>query len=317
MLGIVGQSVLLGIDSLVPSLANVNPIETVRLMNADYSHWYVDRNVLSNNPIDIPTEWSGSSVMNAIFETLNAGNLSYLSQQIDKILVKRQRIDEPYAESTWTTLFEIPIEPTQQSRLTFTVNDFTNVYGATYVYQLVPVIVQGEASREGTGQNSKEVKSVFDGVFICSRDDFVKLYAGVEYGNMTTNQITGVHQTLGSQYPIVVANSKINYHNGSIAGTVVNKDYGKADTNGVRSGLDEQKIIQARKELDEFLVDKSPKIVKDSAGNAWLVVFTDNVDYTFFNAWGKSLGNISASWTEIGDPTSNRDLSRTGFTGEV
>lgn len=317
MIGVIGQSVLLGVDSLVPTLANVNPIETVKLMNADYSHWYVDRNLLSNDPISIPDEWSGSTIMNAIFYTLNAGNLSYLSEHIDSILIKRKRIDSPYAESTWTTLFEIPIEATQQSRLTFTVNDFTNVYGATYVYQLVPVITQGDVSLEGTGQNSAEVTSLFNGVFICSRDNFIKLYAGVEYGSMTTNQITGVHQTLGSKYPIVVANSNVNYHEGSISGTVVNTDYGEIGTDGTRVGLNEQKIIKARKELDAFLTDKTPKILKDSAGNAWLIIFTDNVDYSFFNEWGKSLGSISAAWTEIGDPTVQKDLNRTGFAGEV
>lgn len=318
MVGILGQSVLLGADAIVPMLNNVSPLQIVELRNGNFDYINITKNLLSDLPTSIPVEWSSNTIMNCTFDNLQAGNLEYLSDNINKILVKRKRTDEPYNESTWTTLFEIPVY--DQSNLNFVVNDFTNVYGATYVYQLVPVIIQEQGGIqievEGLGQDSKEIESLFGGVFICDSETFVRLYAGVSYGDMQTTQITGIHQTLSGKYPIIVANSNVNYHSGSVSGTILNEDYEQiSDDSSNRVGLDRIKIVKARKEVDKFLTNKKPKILKDDNGNIWLVIFVDNVNYSWYNEWGRGLGDISASWVEIGDATSGTDLYRTNILG--
>ena len=259
MVGILGQSVLLGADAIVPMLNNVSPLQIVELRNGNFDYINITKNLLSDLPTSIPVEWSSNTIMNCTFDNLQAGNLEYLSDNINRILVKRKRTDEPYNESTWTTLFEIPVY--DQSNLNFVVNDFTNVYGATYVYQLVPVIVQEQGGIqievEGLGQDSEEIESLFGGVFICDSETFVRLYAGVSYGDMQTTQITGIHQTLSGKYPIIVANSNVNYHSGSVSGTILNEDYEQiSDDPSNRVGLDRIKIVKARKEVDEFLTNK-------------------------------------------------------------
>lgn len=314
MIGIVGQSILLGVDGAIPTMANVLPIQEVTLRNADFSYLHVTKNLLNSLPTSIPMSWVSSTIMDATFNNLNAGNLDFLSDNINKLIVQRSRTDS--GDGSWVTLFEIPIE--NQSELSFTVNDFTNISGATYVYKIVPILNQSGVEVEGVGSISEEVESLFDGVFICTSDDFVKLYAGVKYNDMQAVQITGVHQTLNNKYPIIVSNSKIGYHTGGLSGTILNKDYGEIDVeSGTRIQLDSKKMVQRRKEVEDFINNKHPKILKDSDGNAWLVIFTDNINYSFFNDWGKSLGDMSMSWTEIGNPEDERDLRRTGFVGGV
>lgn len=320
MVGIVGQSVLLGADAIVPMLNNVYPLQIVEMRNGNFDYLHITKSLLNDFPVSIPLQWTANTIMNCTFDNLQAGNLEYLSDSISKILVKRKRTDEPYNETTWTTLFEIPVY--DQSNLSFVINDFTNAYGATYVYQLVPVIVQEQGGVqievEGLGQDSEEIESKFGGVFICDNDSFVRLYAGVTYGDMQTTQITGVHQTLGGKYPIIVANSNVKYHTGSVSGTILNQDYGQPnEDSSAIVGLDRVKIVKARQEVDEFLTNKKPKILKDDNGNMWLVIFVDDVNYTWFNEWGRGLGDISANWIEIGDATSGTDLRRTHILGGV
>jgi hypothetical protein len=135
---------------------------------------------------------------------------------------------------------------------------------------------------------------------------------------MQTTQITGVHQTLGGKYPIIVANSNVKYHTGSVSGTILNQDYGQPnEDSSAIVGLDRVKIVKARQEVDEFLTNKKPKILKDDNGNMWLVIFVDDVNYAWFNEWGRGLGDISANWIEIGDATSGADLRRTHILGGV
>ena len=315
MIGIVGRGVLLGVDSIIPNSNNITNIDVVELSGGIFEYLNAVRSVYDDYPVSIPVDWVGTTIMNCTFNSLNAGNLDFAFDNISKILIQRKRIDAPYNEPTWTTLFEVPI--VDQANLNFTFNDITNVNGATYQYQLVPVAIQEQGGIdieiEGVGEPSEEVLSSFDGVFICDANTFIKLYAGVEYGSMQTIQVVGTHQTLGNKYPIVVANSNTNYHTNSISGTILNKNYGEQNEDGTYIGLNRQKIVEAREELDKFLTNKKPKIIKDSNGNIWLVIFTDNINYSFFNEWGQGLGDISATWTEIGDAKLGKDIRRVGI----
>lgn len=316
MVGILGGSVMLGIDSLAPTLANVTPIENVILRNGDFDYLNAQQGLLNNLPTSIPLEWAGNTIMNTDFDSLNAGSISYAIENISKFTVERRRVDSPYQETTWTKLFEIPVDDIED--LNFTVYDFTNIHNATYIYRIVPYVIQGGQELEGTANESAEILSQFDGVFLCDRDSFVKLYAGVEYGSMNLTQITGVHPTLNNKYPIIVTNSNINYRTGNIDGVILNEDYGEFNyMTGTYNQLDRQKIVAARQNIESFLTNKKPKIIKDSNGNIWLVIFTDDVNFNFFNQWGMGLCDFSANWTEIGDATSENDLERTKLLGGV
>ena len=259
--------------------------------------------------IDTPTLGEATIVNNACDGYINV--ISNLSEEYDEsitnILVKRQDVAD--VSGTWLTLYSQPI--TQESDMDFTFIDFTNQYGKTYKYALVPLLIQQqsgvEVEVEGGYTVSDEVQSIFDGVFIADSTGSQKCKANVGYGNVDMNQVVGSITPIGAKYPIVITNSQNQYHNGSISGTIVPDDY---YFNGNLSRID---MVNKRDELEQFLTNKRAKIIKDWNGNIWLVMIMDNVSCTFNNNYGMGIVNFSTSWVEVGDPTNQQDLQATGL----
>lgn len=63
MVGILGQSVLLGADAIVPMLNNVSPLQIVELRNGNFDYINITKNLLSDLPTSIPVEWSSNTIM--------------------------------------------------------------------------------------------------------------------------------------------------------------------------------------------------------------------------------------------------------------
>ena len=231
---------------------------------------------------------------------------SYLSN-INRILVKRKDVND--VTGTWLILFSIPIS--QASDMNFTVIDFYNQCGKTYQYALVPIIVQMqsgvEVEIEGGYTVSDSIESVFDDVFIVDNTNSQKLKAGVGYNDVTTNQDVGVIVPIGGKYPIIVTNSRVQYHTGSIFAQILPENYYTV------YDLDRISMVNRRILIENFLTNKSPKILKDWNGNIWLIMITDNVNVSFTNEWGMGIGTFSASWTEIGDVKNQEDLENSGL----
>ena len=323
------------------------------------SSYYVVVDVVSTEGMTKRAQ-SGTFFVNAGGTTLDAAEavnnacggyiniISSLSSQYDssikKVLVKRKDAEDVNAQ--WLTLFSIPI--TQASDMDFTVVDFYNAYGTTYVYAIVPVflqtqIISGEPVQvevEGGYTQSDEVLSIFDGVFVADNTGIQKFVAGVNYGGMELHQAVGSIETIGNQYPVIVSNSHMNYHTGSIGayalGDGLYKQTGQFRSEYIRTSehgfletatgnyitaaveshtgeLNRQEIVALRKKIEEFLVNKSPKIIKDWNGNIFLVIFTGNVALNFSNEWGMGMVSFSSDWTEIGQSDDQYDLENCGL----
>lgn len=259
--------------------------------------------------IDTPTLGKATVVNNACDGYISViSNLSdQYSASITNILVKRQDVAD--VSGTWLTLYSQPI--TQASDMNFTFIDFTNQYGKTYKYALVPLLTQTQSGVdvevEGGYTVSNKVQSIFDGVFIVDSTSSQKCKANVGYGNVDMNQTVGTITPIGAKYPIVITNSQNQYHNGSIFGTIVPDDY---YFNGNLSRVD---MVNKRDELEQFLTNKRAKIIKDWNGKIWLVMIMDNVSCTFNNNYGMGIVNFSTNWVEVGDPTNQQDLQATGL----
>ena len=259
--------------------------------------------------IDTPTLGEATVVNNACDGYISV--ISNLSEEYDEsitnILVKRQDVAD--VSGTWLTLHSQPI--TQASDMDFTFIDFTNQYGKTYKYALVPLLTQTqsgvEVEVEGGYTVSDEVQSIFDGVFIADSTGSQKCKANVGYGNVDMNQVVGSITPIGAKYPVVITNSQNQYHNGSISGTIVPDDY---YFNGNLSRID---MVNKRNELERFLTNKRAKIIKDWNSNIWLVMITDNIGCNFNNNYGMGMVNFNANWVEVGDPTNQQDLQATGL----
>ena len=236
----------------------------------------------------------------------NSGDVSVTYNiPITKLLVKRQ--DTADISGKWLTLYSQPI--TQASDMDFTFIDFLNQYGKTYKYALVPLLTQEqsgvEVEVEGGYTVSDEVVSIFDGVFVADNTAIYKLKAGVNYGDLSKVQEVGSINTIGSKYPIIVSNSKVDYRTASLSATIVADDY---YNNGNLNRMD---MVQKRELMELFFTNKRAKILKDWNGNIWLVVFTDNINITFINEYGMGIATLTAAWTEIGDVTNEEDLQNT------
>ena len=298
--------------------------------------------------VNAPTLGEATVVNNACDGYISVtSNLSAsYSSDIKKILVKR--LDKSKATNTWLTLFSIDV--TQASDMNFTVIDFYNRYGKEYQYALVPVMVQNQGTVqnpiyveiEGGYTLSGVVKSKFNGVFIADNTAIQKLQAQVGYSGVNVVQDVGVINTMGGQYPAIVSNSITKYRTGTIYADVFHEgfysttDYAVLeeliDSDGVnfitsqgeilvalnsipaaQNRWDRTAMVAAREAMEEFLTNKSPKILKDWNGNIWLVMFTSEIDLTFVNEWGMGIASFSATWTEVGNAEDQYDLQNSGL----
>lgn len=264
------------VDPVVPTLASVN---------------------VSNN------------ACNGVIDIIVHADASYTSD-ITTVLVKRRDVDD--IEAKWLTLCSVPIERADDMDFTFT--DFLNQHGKTYEYAAVPVIQQNQGGVwvgiEGGYVASEPIYSSFDGVFITDGKSSQRLKARVGYDNGSYIQSTGTIETIGNKYPIVVTNSNLGYYSGSLSAQVVTSDF---YTSGDRNIYDRLDMVIQRQILQGFLTNKHPKVLKDWNGNIWLVMFVDNVSFSFDNNYGMGMASISTSFVEIGDVNNYDDLVDTGM----
>lgn len=275
--------------------------DEVTLSNGIFDHWNVSEDVSKPYSSEIPTIWDLLTVMNANFNgNINAGNIDYSLSEINGFKIKRRRT----TEFDWVTLKYIPIKDLDD--LSFVFNDNLAASGYDYEYAFVPVIgdIEGDYI-------SNTIGSKFEGVFICDQDTIYKFFAGVRYGTNQKVQKIGVFEPYGRKYPVIVSNGLVSYETGSLSGTVLPSDYMKTNK------MDRLKITEEKKALFEFLVNKKAKILKDWNSNSWLLCITGNPSAEYDSEYGMGKIDVSAEWTEVGDPENQKDLYRNGMVDEV
>ena len=72
-------------------------------------------------------------------------------------------------------------------------------------------------------------------------------------------------------------------------------------------------ITKEKEAILKFLMNKKPKIIKDTNGNNWLVYFTGNPSMSYNNNYGQGMVKVNAEWTEVGDPNDKTDLYENGL----
>lgn len=235
------------INALDNAPSNVESINNVKLTNAIFEHFNVTQNINTEVNTSIPTAWDYDTILDANFEnSLNAGNVDFLVEQISAIKIKR-RVQGTF---DWLTLATIPINSVND--LNFTFNDLLNKNGVQYEYAFVPIIENVEGN-----YIIDTVFSQFNGVFIGDAQNIYKFLYEVAYGSNSRNQQVGIFEVLGQQYPVFVANGSLSYESGSVTATILNDDF---ETTGVinRTAITQQKDI-----IKDFLTNKKAKILKD------------------------------------------------------
>ena len=297
MIGFLGYNFLKDGNALDPTPTNINNITYARVQNGIFDHFNVTRNISFDYTSIIPTDWDFNTVMDAGFNgDINAGNVDNLAANVTSVRIKR-RIKGTFE---WITLREIPIS--SPNDLSFIITDNLNAYNVEYEYAWVPMTndVEGNYIIES-------ILSQFQGVFICDVNNIFKLQAGVEYNNNDANQQVGVFQPYNRKYPVIVSNSLINYQTGTISSWVLPEDFEDSKS------LDRFEITKEKEAILKFLMNKKPKIIKDTNGNNWLVYFTGNPSMSYNNNYGQGMVKVNAEWTEVGDPNDKTDLYENGL----
>ena len=297
MIGFLGYNFLKDGNALDPTPTNINNITYARVQNGIFDHFNVTRDISFDYTSIIPADWDVNTVMDANFSgDTNAGNVDNLAANVTSVRIKR-RIKGTFE---WITLREIPIS--SPNDLSFIITDNLNAYNVEYEYAWVPMTndVEGNYIIES-------IFSQFQGVFICDVNNIFKLQAGVEYNNNDANQQVGVFQPYNRKYPVIVSNSLINYQTGTISSWVLPEDFEDSKS------LDRFEITKEKEAILKFLMNKKPKIIKDTNGNNWLVYFTGNPSMSYNNNYGQGMVKVNAEWTEVGDPNDKTDLYENGL----
>lgn len=279
----------------------VDNITSTKISNAIFDHFNVSKNTDIPFSTDIPTEWDFDTIMNADFAgDLNAGNITAAIEQVNSIKVKRR----VKGEFDWITLYDVPLEETDN--LNFIRIDRFNANGIEYEYALVPSMegVEGDYYIES-------ILSKFNGVFIGDAETTYRFLFDVEYGTNAVNQQIGVFTPLGKRFPIVVANGQSAYESGSVTATILNDDYLETRV------IDSAAIVQQFKALKTFLTNKEAKVLKDWAGNIWLVAITGSPQNSYKPGSGMQIPQLNFSWTQIGEANNQQDLYNAGLIEEA
>ena len=297
MIGFLGYNFLKDGNALDPTPTNINNITYARVQNGIFDHFNVTRDISFDYTSIIPADWDVNTAMDANFNgDTNAGNVDNLAANVTSVRIKR-RIKGTFE---WITLREIPIS--SPNDLSFIITDNLNAYNVEYEYAWVPMTNDAEGNYV-----IESILSQCQGVFICDVNNIFKLRAGVEYNNNDANQQVGVFQPYNRKYPVIVSNSLINYQTGTISSWVLPEDFEDSKS------LDRFEITKEKEAILKFLMNKKPKIIKDTNGNNWLVYFTGNPSMSYNNNYGQGMVKVNAEWTEVGDPNDKTDLYENGL----
>lgn len=226
---------------------------------------------------------------------------------IEKVTIQRQTYGAGVDD--WVSLATVSVGELQD----FVFDDVSVENGVRYLYRPVVFHIIDDVEIEAIGFTTSRITACFEGTFISDSESFIKLDTAI-YTGMQVQQTVGVHNPLGSKYPIVVINGKTNYHTGGVGGKILNDSFGKKNPDGTYNGFNEYEAVKRRKELDKFLTNKKPKILRDSFGNASIIMVTEAPTYEF-EEWNGALASLNFNYTEIGDPSNPNDIIRMGLGG--
>lgn len=274
-----------------------------------YDNFYV---TTADEELDaVPDEWDWDTVMWAKFNgSLSAGQLDYPLNSINSFRIKRRFKGEP--DTAWITMFEVPIETTDD--LFFTLYDKYVQWCKTYEYSMVPVVDQVE-----TINITYDVTVDFAGVYITDGTTSYHAIADAYINSYQRNHAGSIIETLASKYPYWIQNGLINYDTGSAEGVFMPlaDDGCTLITNGGKCDCTSDKLNETnpfdyRAAVLNFLLNKHAKILKDSGGHVWLCQITGDPQVSV-NQNSPYKIKISFNWSQVGDENSQEDLFNEGM----
>ena len=285
----------IGID-LFGDVESFNYTRTPFLKSNQYvrvGQCFLDELQISKNPdLSTYTEWDFDTILHGRFEdNLTAGNVDFAASFVDCVRIKMK----PSNEYRWRTVYEHTINNNE---------DFMFKYlfpyargGESYDFSLTPVYSGGI---EGN-INKSTIISEFDGLYIMEADRGYQAYLNLDISHRNNRQTT-IQTTLGRKYPFIISNGDSNYVSGEITATFIQN---KNQLYDVENGW------KYRKNVNEFLMDGLPKIIKYEDGRMWLVSIEGNPDEDYSQHQQMPIHKIQ--FIEIGDCDDTVSLYNAGL----
>lgn len=275
-----GSSFLSGRNTLYPTPIEESKITAVSLADGTYNHLFISKNteLTTNNWTD---DWDFDTVLNASFGTnLDAGNSGFSLRNTDTVVITRREL----LTGKTVTIFVKPISIIEdfdinvlhrfarsETDYVFRISSYTNGIENSYV--------------------EVEVRSRFDGMYICYKDSMYGTLYDLDGADTTQNIKSEIIEGY-NEYPTVVSNSNCNYEKGSITGSFI-----KVDDNECKVDLASGRLY--RQEFKNQLASKRPFVLKMPDGRAWIACCTDTPTDNMKEH--RDLRQITFSFCEIGN----------------
>lgn len=287
-------------------------IQDITLQNGIYDEFEILQDVTINHTdIKQSKDWNNNTLMLAKFqENLSAGSVNVGNSEVYSIqFLKRKK-----GETEWQLCQEIKYDKDQ------TIYDFTDKYiesQQTYQYAIRPTAKQYDDSGVYVGsiigENSlqsenTEINVVFDYSHLFDNELSYDLLYNFKLGDITSNIDANTLTTLGGQYPFTIYGAS-KYKTGSISCLLVTEE-------SATGSIDVWKEKELRNNIDNFLSNKKPKILKCDDGTYLLISISSNYtlipDENLLGSYG-----LSFNYTEIGDANDVDTLKKYGFWSDV
>lgn len=299
MLSFCGYNFVKDMDALNSFLSLESDVTNSQLENGIYDYLDISKDVKTSYNIEEPS-WSYDTILDCDFNgNIAGGNVSYTLEQLSSIQIKR-RLYDPSNLVNWTVLGDI--EVVNEGSIGFTMTDNLMPNGYTIEYAIVPIINGAEGL-----YITDNVESKFNGVYICDLDTMFKLYANVEYGDIINNQSIGVVETIGSQYPTIIRNNKIDYKKGSVKGKLLGANF------ETTRKINRNDVVAQINNYEKFLKNGKAKIIKDWNGNVWLITVVGAPTTTYDSNYGMGIASTNFEWVEQGKYSNQEDLYINGL----
>jgi hypothetical protein len=299
MLSFCGYNFVEDMDALNFFLSLESNVTNSQLENGIYDYLDISKDVKTSYNIEEPS-WSYDTILDCDFNgNIAGGNVSYTLEQLSSIQIKR-RLYDPSNLGNWTVLCDV--EVVNEGSIGFTMTDNLMPNGYTIEYAIVPIINGAEGL-----YITDNVESKFNGVYICDLDTMFKLYANVEYGDIINNQSIGVVETIGSQYPTIIRNNKIDYKKGSVKGKLLGVNF------ETTRKINRNDVVTQINNYEKFLKNGKAKIIKDWNGNVWLITVVGAPTTTYDSNYGMGIASTNFEWVEQGKYSNQEDLYINGL----
>lgn len=264
-------------------------IEKINIQNGIYDSMYGTANTNFTN--DMNMTWDYNTRFFAKFQnSLMAGNVDYNAESVSSIKIKKRKSDE----HNWHLIASIPI--TTNDSFNFELIDRFAQGKQEYYYSMTPMnnLVAGNST-------SVSVKSDFDSFYLLDKTTSYHIVLNAKL-NLDINKTTNTVSTLGRKYPFYISNGAINYKTGSLS-------FGLVPIINCEMNIDEG--YKYRQQLEEWIMNGSPKILKDWTGQIFMINITDNISVSYDNY---DMPIYTINFVEIGSVFNDEDMWINNFT---